>query len=105
VFDIRDTKLCIVFAFFISIYSTVMVERWKRKEKHIKLQWGLITPQGNESTVLNPDFIGYSKFSWANYQVGIRSDSIKGLVYLVVNLFVIVILVSLSVASYIWIKE
>ena len=39
-----DVIVCVVFAFCISIWSTIFVEMWKRKEYHIQTQWGIVTP-------------------------------------------------------------
>ncbi len=49
-----DSKLCILFALFISVWSAIFIEMWKRKESHISLHWGIISPNAETRIEANP---------------------------------------------------
>lgn len=49
-----DSKFCILFALFISIWSAILIEVWKRKEKHISLSWGIVSPNVEARIETNP---------------------------------------------------
>ena len=103
-----DTIWSVAYSVFIAIWSTYMIERWKRKEKHIAYKWGAIKSTGADDDELkeNPDYLGYESFSWSNYFISKRNPfSLAGTLYLAGNVVVSFLLILLSIFLYVLIKE
>ena len=64
---IFTTKWVIIYFAFIAFWTTVMIERWKRKEHFIGYKWGKFSEKSHdEQIVINPSFLGFHKFSWSS---------------------------------------
>ena len=103
----RETTLSVFYAVFIAIWTTYMIERWKRKEHHIAYKWGAIHTHGvsDDEIIQNPDYVGYESFSWSNYFLSKKNPSKRGTVYLVLNIFVSLALMATSMTLYVLIKN
>jgi hypothetical protein len=54
---------------------------------------------------LNPDFIGYNKFSWSNYGVGKKGKYLETKVILALNILASVAMIGMTIAAYLAIKK
>lgn len=100
-----DNIECIFFAFCISLWSTIFIERWKRKEYHIQQQWGMVTEKEQNDTTLNPDFIGYNKFSWTNYDVQKESKTLSTILIIALNITVSLAMIILQIFMYFAVRK
>ena len=99
-----DSKWGILFAFFISVWSALLIEKWKRKEHHIKLNWGCISKENEQSLMLNPMFKGFNNFSWTNQEPIKSQIDFDAFFIRLLNISVTLIMLSSSVFFYIVIK-
>jgi hypothetical protein len=58
------------------------------------------THSADDDTILNPDFIGFSTFSWSNYGIGKKSSSLNTRLVLALNVFVSIVIIGVTVAVY-----
>jgi len=99
-----DSKFCILFALFISVWSCILIEFWKRKEKQISLLWGIVSPDTEAQIVANPEFQGFNTFSWTTHRESKKRTNFEGHVFRVVNLAITLVLLASSVVLYIFFK-
>ena len=79
---------------------------YKRKEYHINLHWGLVTPEEETELLPNPDFIGYSTFSWTQLKSSRKKkENVKSEFINAASYITSATLVALSVGAYILCKE
>lgn len=66
----------------------------------------MLKPDSEQNdTAINPDFIGYNKFSWSTYTVGKTSKTLVTRIILACYLLVSSVMISLTVLAYIEIKR
>lgn len=102
--QVFDTKLGALFAIFISLSAILMIEFWKRKEKQISYQWGLVRPDDELSLVHNPKFKGFNKFSWSSLTASKTSINKFWWLFSLFDWSITTILLLGSVAAYVVIK-
>jgi hypothetical protein len=54
---------------------------------------------------LNPDFIGYNKFSWSNYSVGKKGKYFETKMILALNVVASIVMIGITVMAYLGIKK
>jgi hypothetical protein len=64
----QSRNILAVFAVFVAIYATFLIEFWKRKQNHINFVLGKSITE-DEETILNPDYLGFKKMSWSKFDV------------------------------------
>ena len=96
-----------MFAFFVSIYATIMIEYWKRKQNHISFVLGRPITE-DEETIINPDYLGYKKMSWSKFDVTKsekNSRKCKSFFAKIFLFFISLVLLSASVAGYVVVRN
>ena len=88
-----------------AVWAALLIEKWKRKEKHLSLVWGIVSPEENSQLIPNLDFKGYAKYSWINHKSTKKSTDVEGKVMMSINYLISVVLLLASVAVYIFCKE
>jgi hypothetical protein len=102
---VEDTQYCMLFAIFVAFWAQILIESWKRKEKFIALQWGIVT-QGDRSELMpNDDFKGYNHFSWTTHEADKKSRGKWSHVARYLNTMLMIVLVSLSIFVYIKLQD
>ena len=62
-----ETRWVFIYAAGIAFWTTILIERWKRKEHFIAYKWGKVIEKNQDAqTVMNPGFLGFYKFSWSS---------------------------------------
>ena len=56
-------------------------------------------------TTVNPDFIGYSKFSWSNYSVQKKSKTFETNLILALNIIVSILMILLQICVYFFVRK
>jgi len=103
----QSKNILAIFGLFVSIYATIMIEFWKRKQNHIHFVLGRPITE-DEETVMNPDYLGYKKMSWSKFDVtkseknSRRCKSWTAKIFLFI---VAIILLSASVAGYVVVRN
>ena len=101
-----ESLLTVFYAIFVAIWTTYMIERWKRKEHHIAFKWGAVNTTSLSDEVLeNPDYMGYESFSWSNYATSRKNPSRWGNCFLVLNILVVTVFTVSSVTAYVLLKN
>ena len=102
-----NTIWTLAYAWMITIWATLMTERWKRKEHQIAFLWGynLSTIHTEKSTKLNPHFVGYKRFDISTHELVPDKEKGHGRIAKTINLLISMILISANVFCYFHIKE
>ena len=101
-----ESLLTVFYAIFVAIWTTYMIERWKRKEHHIAFKWGAVNTTNLSDEVLeNPDYMGYESFSWSNYSTSRKNPSRWGNCFLFLNILVVTVFTVSSVTAYVLLKN
>jgi Calcium-activated chloride channel len=103
----QENNILAIFAFFVSLYATFMIEFWKRKQNHVSFVLGKPITE-DEETVINPDYLGFKKMSWSKFDVtkSEKNDKKCRSVVATVCLFLIaLVLLSASVAGYVVVRN
>ena len=89
------------------MWTTVMIERWKRKECHIAYKWGIVSESSTDESIrMNPDFLGFQKFSWSsNNFLGKESANLSDRLYIVLNVIISLLLMLTSVVAEVFLKS
>ena len=101
-----ESILTVFYAIFVAVWTTYMIECWKRKEHHIAYKWGAInTTTLSDEVQENPDYMGYESFSWSNYATSRKNPSRWGNTFLVINFLVVILFIVSSVSAYVGLKN
>lgn len=102
----RESIWTVFYAVFVAIWTTYMIERWKRKEHHIAYKWGAVnTTSLSDEVEENPEYMGYESFSWSNYNTSRKNPSRWGNCFLLLNFLVVILFIVGSVSAYVGLKN
>jgi len=93
------------FSVLMSFWVTLFQERWKRKQNELRLQWGILLADPKDDDQIQPQFKGNECFSMLNHKVNLKEISNEGLLYRVLNVFIIIAFISISLYSFFTVKE
>ena len=65
----------------------------------------MVTEKEQTDTTLNPDFIGYNKFSWANYDVQKESKIFETRLIVALNISVSLVMIIIQIFAYFEVKK
>ena len=83
------------------IWITIFQEKWLRKESELKLLWGTIVEQGDQTEdQIRPQFEGYEEFSHSNDKVVLKSNPYTRAFWKVLNVFVMIFFITVCVGSF-----
>ena len=86
----------------LSLWITIFIEAWKRKQNQMRLLWGtLIEDIQNEETVRR-NFEANEEFDMDKMAVNRVQTRIEGYIYRILNRVLIFVLLSLTVATFLW---
>lgn len=85
-----------------SVWITIFIERWKRKQNELRLVWGTLIEETDEgdSAVLHKSFKGNEEFSHWNFKVNLKDVTRLGVWFKLLNYMISLFFILFSVSSF-----
>lgn len=88
------------FSVGMSIWMTVFIEQWKRKENELKLRWGTIFDDDTQQMEYRDEFIANEEFDFQNDKVNRVDYNKHGSLFKILNGIVMTVLISITIVSF-----